>query len=136
MQKAEKTFDRSGIIKRKWQSPYINAQIKALKLRIAAERKRDKRLVSKALKETINAFDVFDAVPDIDEGPVAALHVAALYFHNKGDQKKVKDIANTIKENDHKLPPVLAEEIKVLLNTFSGNGRKKTARKVKKKLAK
>jgi len=117
--KAEKTFDRSGIIKRKWQYPYIDAQIKALKLRIAAKKKRDKRLVSKALKETVAAYDVLNAVPDIDEGPVAALHVAALYYHEKGDQKKVKDIADKIKENDHNLPPILAEEIKVFLNTFS-----------------
>jgi hypothetical protein len=136
IKKAEKTFDRSGIMKRKWQSPYLAAQIKALKLRIVIKEKRDKRVVSKALKETVTAYDVLNAVPDIDEGPVAALHAAALYYQEKGDQEKVKDIAARIKENGHGLPPVLAKEIKVFLKNFSGNGKKKTTRKVEKKSAK
>jgi hypothetical protein len=42
----------------------------------------------------------------------------------------VKDIAARIKDNG---PQVLAKEIKEFLNTFSGNGKKKTTRKVKKK---
>ena len=136
IKKAEKTFDRSGIIKRKWQSPYVDAQIKALKLRIAAKKKRDKRVVSKAFNETVTAYDVLNAVPDIDEGPVAALHAAALYYQEKGDQEKLKDIAVRIKENGHGLPPVLEKEIKEFLNTFSGNGKKKTTRKLEKKPAK
>ena len=123
-------------MKQKWQSPYLDAQIKTLKLRIAIKKKRDKRVVSKAFNETVTAYDVLNAAQDIDEGPVAALHAAALYYREKGDQEKVKDIAARIKENGHKLPPVLAEEIKVFLNTFSGNGKKKTTRKVEKKSAK
>ena len=133
IKKAEKTFDRSGIIKRKWQSPYVDAQIKALKLRIAAKKKRDKRVVSKAFNETVSAYDILNAVPDIDESPVAALHAAALYYQEKGDQEKLKDIADRIKENGHELPPVQAMEIKEFLNTFSSNGKKKTTRKVEKK---
>ena len=136
IKKAEKTFDRSGIMKRKWQSPYLDAQIKALKLRISIKKKRDKRVVSKAFNETVTAYDVLNAAQDIDEGPVAALHAAALYYQEKGDAQKVKDIADRIREDVHELPPVLAKEIKVFLNTFSGNGKKKTTRKLEKKPAK
>ena len=130
IKKAEKTFNRSGIMNRKWQSPYLDAQIKALKLRIALKKKLDKKAVSKALKETVTAYDALNTVPDIDESPVAALHAAALYYQEKGDEQKVKDIAARIKDNG---PQVLAKEIKEFLNTFSGNGKKKTTRKVKKK---
>ena len=136
IKKAEKTFDRSGVMKRKWQSPYLDAQIKALKLRIVIKEKRDKRVASKALKETVTAYDALNTVPDIDEGPVTALHSAALYYQEKGDAQKVKDIADRIREDVHELPPVLAKEIKVFLNTFSGNGKKKTTRKLEKKPAK
>jgi tetratricopeptide (TPR) repeat protein len=132
IKKAEKTFDRSGVMKQKWQSPYLDAQVKALKLRIAIKKKRDKRAVSKAFNETVTAYDVLNAVPDIDESPVAALHAAALFYQEKGDEQKVKDIVARIKDNGHELPPVLAKEIKEFLNTFSGNGKKSTG-KVKKK---
>jgi hypothetical protein len=60
------------------------------------------------------------------------LHAAALFYQEKGDEQKVKDIVARIKDNGHELPPVLAKEIKEFLNTFSGNGKKSTG-KVKKK---
>jgi len=129
---AEKTFNLSGIMKQKWQYPYLDAQIKALKLRIAIKEKQDKRLVSKAFNETIAAYDTLNIVPDIDESPVVALLAAALYYQEKYDEEKLKDIVDRIKKDGHEFPPMLVKEIKEFLNTFIGNG-KKSLRKVNKK---